>query len=142
MYIITKDSDQYKSNSKFSINGNAGNDIIEGDSDNDQVYGNDGNNVLTGGPGNDQFNCGAGMDTITDFQPALIQRVRIVSNCDISEIVCPSNMAFGASAPSALKNFITILDVGLHIGRSVFDSIYNLAPLLSIITLCPGFAVH
>jgi Ca2+-binding RTX toxin-like protein len=54
---------------KFSINGNAENDIIEGYSGNDQVYGNDGNNVLTGGPGSDQFNCGAGIDTITDFQP-------------------------------------------------------------------------
>ena len=142
MYIITKDSDQYKSNSKFSINGNAGNDIIEEIPTMTKYMVTMVIMQLTGGPGNDQFNCGAGIDTITDFQPALIQRVRIVSNCDISEIVCPSNMAFGASAPSALKNFITILDVGLHIGRSVFDSIYNLAPLLSIITLCPGFAVH
>ena len=63
------------------LNGDAGNDVIQGDSCNVHISGGNRDNILTMGPGKDHFNCGAGIDTITDFQPVVETKS---ANCENS----------------------------------------------------------
>ena len=73
-----------------TLNGDNGNDILDGGNDGDTLNGGRGNDRLTGGPGADTFNCGMGDDTVTDYDPSEGDTVNAdCENVETADAVAP-----------------------------------------------------